>query len=114
MTRALRRGRVYGQFRVLDDVGECELQVDSAQERIERAAGTRPRLFAYPYGEVPVLLADDYLPANQRRHGLRAAFTTEPAPVTAHCDRWRLPRYVCGRDWDTSQQLLTLLDGLMS
>jgi len=109
LPEAQRRGRDYGHFRDLDGEAECELQVEAAQAAIERAAGLRPRLFAYPYGEVPVMLADHYLPTHSQRHGLRAAFTTEPAPVTEGCDRWRLPRYVCGRDWRSGAELQALL-----
>ena len=67
-------------------------------------------LFAYPYGEWSDFLAREYFPLEGSRHRVRAAFTTEPAPVSAGCDRWRIPRYVFGAHWRTPADFEKLLD----
>ena len=49
-------------------------------------------LFAYPYGEASHVPGRRISAAGRSRsHGVYAAFTTDPAPVTAACSRWRHP-----------------------
>ena len=67
-------------------------------------------LFAYPYGVPSDYLAGDYLPNRIGEHGVYAAFSTDPAPVTAACSRWSIPRYVSGSHWKSSAQLERLLN----
>ena len=66
-------------------------------------------LFAYPYGAANAFLAREYFPRDTS-HGVRAAFTTEPALVTARSNRWVMPRFVCGQHWQTPAQFELLLD----
>jgi peptidoglycan/xylan/chitin deacetylase (PgdA/CDA1 family) len=88
---------------------EADLQVRAAYSCIRDKAGPGAgRLFAYPYGQVSEYLAGEYLPAQD---DVVAAFTTEPRPWTAECDRWRVPRYVCGWHWKTPGDLEHLLAG---
>lgn len=96
----------------MDDFEECERQIAQAGRYIAERAGltTPPRLFAHPNGEASDYLRHEYLPRNEARTGVVAAFSTEPAPVRPGCDRWHVPRFVCSRDWSTPDELAYLLE----
>lgn len=111
---ALRFGEDYGSFEHIRDFEECRWQIDQAQNYLTQLLGAgQSRYFAYPYGDCPAIVADEYLPRHGAACGLEAAFTTEPAPVTADSNRWRLPRYVFRRDWSSPDGLRKLLDSLV-
>ena len=100
----------YGHFNQLADMRECDWQIRQTQDYLQQVLGTAALpVFAYPYGQVPAIVADDYLPKYGADMGLQAAVTTEAAMVTPASDRWRLPRYVFRRDWQSSKQLCKLL-----
>lgn len=103
--RANRRG----DFRAIETEDECRIEVDQASAWIERLSGRRPRFFAYPYGQSSDYLRRDYLPARGAGLGLHAALSCEPAPVSRSSERWHLPRYVCGRDWNSPEEFARLL-----
>jgi len=85
-------------------------QIMQSSELIEEMTGTRPQLFAYPYGDVNEYLVSDYLPKHGASAGLRAAFTTAGEHIHADSDCWKLPRYVHGLHWRQSTKLRDLLD----
>jgi peptidoglycan/xylan/chitin deacetylase (PgdA/CDA1 family) len=93
------------------------LSVEDADAQIADAgsfifAHTRGRqapFFAYPFGQYNAFLAEQYLPQNAQRLGLRAAFTDEPKAITGRESRWCLPRYICGHHWKSPQGLATIL-----
>ena len=66
-------------------------------------------LFAYPYGTPHEFLAGDYLPNATGEHGVYAAFSTDPLPVTAGVSRWAIPRFVSGPHWKSTDELASLL-----
>lgn len=106
----LRHGDDYGHFTTVSDPAEGDFQIRQAMEFLHERLGATPEpLFAYPYGDVPEFLAADYLPGHGESMGLQAAFSTEPAPMTEACDRWRMPRFTFRRDWTTPDQLRHLL-----
>jgi peptidoglycan/xylan/chitin deacetylase (PgdA/CDA1 family) len=90
---------------------ECQLQVLQAGRYIERHSGRQPQFFAYPFGYTGEYLPLQYFPDQRHGHGIRAAFGTAPGRVSAASDRWQLPRWVCGRDWHSSDELLAILRG---
>jgi peptidoglycan/xylan/chitin deacetylase (PgdA/CDA1 family) len=99
-----------GTFRSIDDWIVADAELRQASDWLDaHCHGQRTRLLAYPYGETNDYLVREYLPRFQHQHRLQAAFTTEPAPLTATSDRWRLPRYVCGRDWQSPAELGRIL-----
>jgi hypothetical protein len=99
-----------GSFNGLDDYAACDLQIRRAADYIDsRLGGRQPQLFAYPYGEYSDYLAHTYLPRYQHEHRQRAAFTTAGEPVRAGCDRWLLPRFVCGQHWRSPGELEGIL-----
>jgi len=88
---------------------EAERQVTQAARFIRgRAGAAAAHLFAYPYGQVSDYLADTWLPAQD---DVLAAFTTVDRPLEAGADPWRLPRYVCGWHWKSSDDLRAILAG---
>jgi len=80
-----------------------------AAEYIAGKTGRRPRFFAYPFGESSTYIRNEYFPERGDEHGCLAALGTDPGLVSAHSDRWNLPRFVCGRDWSTPGELLAAL-----
>ncbi len=99
-----------GGFEAIDSFADAEAQVaQSARYLRARADNDGAALFAYPYGESNDYLVDEYFPRNAGRLGMRAAFTCDPEPITADSNIWRLPRYVCGRDWKSGDELARVL-----
>lgn len=101
-----------GDFRWIETFTECHAEVDQASDYIEKISGRRPLFFAYPYGQASDYIRNDYLPRHGPDIGLKAALGCDPAPVTTASDPWYLPRFVCGRDWKSPEELETLLHGL--
>jgi len=99
-----------GTFMVIDNFDAAEYQIAQAASLLkEKAPNAGTALFAYPYGESSDYLVREYFPLHGARLGNQAAFTCEPSPVTEGCNRWRLPRYVFGRDWKSSDELARIL-----
>ncbi len=99
-----------GTFRTIDSYADADAEIRQASDWLDaRLTPHRASLFAYPYGESNDYLVRDYLPRFQSEHRLRAAFGTEPQPIESNCDRWLLPRYVCGQHWNEAAQLGRLL-----
>ena len=95
------------RFDRVADPGEAQLQVERAAREIRSLAGDgAAQLFAYPYGQVSDFLADNYLPSQS---SIVAAVAVKPVPLTAQSDPWRIPRYVCGHDWRSEDDLRALL-----
>jgi hypothetical protein len=111
-----RPGEKRGTFLSVASFEAAEHQVAQA-DRYLRAKAPNPSasLFAYPYGEANDFLAGRYLPEYSgrppRNGGLRAAFTTQPDYVSRESDPWRLPRFTCGLDWKSPEDLHRILDG---
>ena len=67
-------------------------------------------LFAYPYGSAADFLAERWLPARGDALGIPAAFSASDAePASAGVSRWRIPRYVCGDHWKSTEGLDAIL-----
>jgi peptidoglycan/xylan/chitin deacetylase (PgdA/CDA1 family) len=106
-------GRRRGTFLDIDTYAAADAQLRRSSEWLDAACRVpRPGLFAYPYGEAGDYLVRDYLPRFAHEHRLRAAFATQPRPVEQGCNRWHLPRYVCGRDWHSPGELERLVAGV--
>ena len=99
-----------GSFTHVDTFEDADLQVRVAREFIAaRAPNPGTGLFAYPYGEPSAYLVEEYLPAHGARNGTIAAFTGIPGPVHEACDRWLLPRYICGKHWRSTEELAAIV-----
>lgn len=102
-------GDARGNFHTVDTHEQCLEQVVRAAASIESRTGRWPRFFAYPFGQSSAYIRDTFFPGFTEVHGCRAAFGTEPGKVTEDSNRWNLPRFVCGRDWKSSEELLELV-----
>ncbi len=109
LDRTAQRDNRRGDFFAIETENECRIEVDQASACIERLSGRKPRFFAYPYGQSSDYLRYEYLPARGAELGLRAALSCEPAPVSRSSERWHLPRFVCGRDWNSPDEFAALL-----
>lgn len=110
LERVAQAQNLKGDFSAISSWGDCDQQVRRAADYIEsRLAGRRPRFFAYPWGQSSTYLKETYMPGETGRHRFLAAFTTEPSPVTRSHSRWDLPRFICGRDWRSVDELAALL-----
>lgn len=78
--------------------------------RLKTGALAAP-FFAYPFGQTSEYLINEYFPKHQCRHGMTAAFTTDGRSVMPGENRWALPRFVCGRHWRSTEELLEILIG---
>jgi peptidoglycan/xylan/chitin deacetylase (PgdA/CDA1 family) len=89
---------------------DAEAEIAQASRELRRLRGRAGGvLFAYPYGHASGYLADEYFPDARNDHGVYAAFTTAPEPVTPRSSRWRIPRFVCGWHWKSPAELEKLL-----
>jgi len=102
-------GEQRGAFHTVDSHEQCLQQVVQAAGTIEHISGRWPRYFAYPFGESSAYIREQFFPEYPAVHGCRAALGTQPGHVSLASDRWNLSRYVCGRDWRSSEELLDLI-----
>lgn len=106
----MRTPRATGTFRSIDRFDLAEDEIARAAAHLKRVApNPGDRLFAYPYGESNDYLEREYFPTHHARIGVDAAFGDAARPMTDDAARWRLPRYVCGRDWRSPGELEALL-----
>ena len=102
--------QIKGDFSQVKTLEDCEVQFAKASDYIASVLELKkPSLFAYPYGQASEYAVTEYLPNDQARHQYRAAFTTEPKPVSRSDNRWLLPRFVFGHDWKDPQGLIEIL-----
>lgn len=113
LERVAQVDQMKGDFIHVDNFADCEIQFRKAGRYIGNIlAGNPPTLFAYPYGTASEYAVKDYLPGNEPIHGFRAAFTTEPRPVSRTDNVWLLPRFVFGRDWTSPSGLEDILNNV--
>jgi peptidoglycan/xylan/chitin deacetylase (PgdA/CDA1 family) len=90
---------------------DADAQIADASRFIAaRTDGRSVPFFAFPFGHYNTFLTESYLPSHAQRIGLRAAFTTEPGPISGSENPWCLPRYVCGHDWKRPEELSAILN----
>ncbi len=98
-----------GGFTAIETIEHCRQQVVQAGEYIRNKTGQWPQVFAYPFGESSNYIRTVFFPEYGREHHCLAALGTRPELVSAHSNRWDLPRFVCGRDWSSPAELLAML-----
>lgn len=109
LDKTCQRDNRKGDFRLIDTEAECRAEIDQASDYIERVTGRRPRFLAYPWGLASDYLKEEYLPRHGPGLGLDAALGCRPEPVHAGSPRWCLPRFMCGRDWHSPEELERML-----
>lgn len=110
--RSAQRNNERGNFLLIETEAEAEAEITTASDYIENSCGRRPRYFAYPFGDMSDYLRHTWLPRRGPQIGLHAAFSTEAQVFDHSVDRWAIPRYVAGRDWQDASGLLNILDQL--
>jgi peptidoglycan/xylan/chitin deacetylase (PgdA/CDA1 family) len=103
--------QIKGDFSQVKTFIDAESQFAKAGEYIGDVLGNRPSLFAYPYGLASDYVVNEYLPNFQSQHQFRAAFSTESKALSKTDNRWFLPRFVCGHDWRSPEDLKTIIQG---
>ena len=107
------RDQLKGTFVGVDNKADADAQIKVAAEVIARIApNPGVELFAFPYGIANPYLIEEYLPQQAKSGGgqfVRAAFSTEPAPVTRESNCWWIPRYVCGHHWKSPEEFAAIL-----
>jgi peptidoglycan/xylan/chitin deacetylase (PgdA/CDA1 family) len=99
-----------GSFKLVSTFADADTQVRVAHDYIAaKAPNPGTALYAYPYGDPSDYLVDEYLPLHGPRGGTLAAFVGGAAPVHARSPRWRLPRYICGMDWRSTDELAAIV-----
>jgi len=99
-----------GTFFGVSDYESCDQQVNKAADSIAAITGRRPDLLAYPNGESSDYLGNAYLPEYENEHGMRAAVSTTPDYASRDSNRWDIPRFMCGRDWNSPEGFQQILD----
>lgn len=103
-----------GQFYTVNHLTIAREQIAQASQYLESKLPHQARVnvFAYPYGHSNEFLAELYLPNYSAEHGLQAAVTTTPGIIARDTNRFLLPRYTCGEDWQSPEQFEHVLDQL--
>jgi hypothetical protein len=98
-----------GDFAQVRNDADADAQIrDAAAYLAGATAGRASPHFAYPFGHHNAFLAHDYLP--RIGEGIcAAAFTTEPRLVDPSDSPFLLPRFVCGADWRSPEELAARL-----
>lgn len=109
VSKTLQRNNERGTFANVDHFDECHLEIALASEYIAERVGSRPRFFAYPYGESSTYMRETFLPAHGAGLGIEAALATDPRVIAGDQNRWCIPRFVAGRDWTTDDGLKSIL-----
>lgn len=96
-------------FRQVVTLEDANAQIAAASAFISRRTdGKALPFFAYPFGQYNDFLVSSYFPQHSIS-GVRAAFSIDPRPVEKEDSVWCLPRYVCGDDWRSPDELLRIL-----
>lgn len=104
------REQIRGNFFCIDNRVDAHRQILDAEAFLVRKIGDlRSRLFAYPYGDVPDYLRDEFFPEHENQ--FEAAFATGGDYWSEHSNRWAIPRFVCGEDWKTPEEFLQIIEG---
>ena len=113
LPKIAQRNQLKGTFVGVDTRGDADAQIKVAAEVINQIApNPGVGLFAFPYGHANPYLLEEYFPQQAKAGGgqfVRAAFSTEPAPVSRDTNRWWIPRYVCGHHWKSTDELKAIL-----
>lgn len=109
LSEVAQKDQIKGDFSAIDSLDDCHAQVATASAYIAGLLGHNPTLFAYPWGPSSRYIREYYFPKFAEQLGIKAAFSIEPRAVTEQESIWNLPRFVCGSDWHSEQELSTIL-----
>ena len=108
LEKVCQKDNIKGNFAKIECFEDADLQISDATKYIENTMQNKSiGLFAYPYGHYNQYLTEEYFPKQQNK--IKAAFTCEPEPVTKNTNVWKIPRYVCGADWKSIEELKRII-----
>lgn len=99
-----------GDFSAVDNFQDAQNQIQASCDYINSklvGINKHSTLFAYPYGDYNTYMTEEYFPKQQNE--IKAAFTCQPKKVTNNTNVWKIPRYVCGADWHSTDELENIL-----
>jgi hypothetical protein len=109
LPHAFSHGAPRGTFLTIDNKRLADIEIAQAGRYLrEHAPNPGDALFSYPYGESNRYLIEDYFPGEDS--GVMAAFTSRAGFLEAGSGRWQVPRFVCGRDWNSAAGLEAILE----
>jgi len=89
---------------------EADFQILQAKEYIEnKLPGAVSEFFVYPRGDHNDFLLSHYFPEKGPAHGIKAALSGGGKPLRKESNRWFCPRYICGFDWRSEEDLRKIL-----
>lgn len=99
-----------GTFKTIATRRLADEEIRAAHEFLRaRVPNAGNALFAYPYGEFNEYLVEEYFPAFGDAMGIAAAFSDTAGYLCAQANRWKIPRFVFGRDWNSPEGLQRIL-----
>jgi peptidoglycan/xylan/chitin deacetylase (PgdA/CDA1 family) len=105
-------GVARGTFKSIATRGLADDEIRAANDFLRaRVPHAGNALFAYPYGDFNDYLVEEYFPTFGEAIGLEAAFSDTAEYLSARANRWKIPRFVFGRDWNSPEALVGILDG---
>ena len=111
LPEAFSQGVARGTFLPINSKSLADYEIRRAADFLRtHAPNPGTGLFAYPYGEASAYLTQEYFPSYGEEIGIKAAFTDQAGLFEPDADRWRIPRFVCGRDWTSPAGLQAILD----
>ena len=109
LSRVAHSRQVRADFRQVLTAEDADVQIRDAAAFIASQTNDKAEpFFAYPFGHYNDFLVHDYFP-HYGGQSVRAAFTVEPRAVAKTDSLWCVPRYVCGDDWRTCEDLSRIL-----
>lgn len=109
------RTRERGTFAAITSEDLADFEIRQAREYLDaHVPNPGAALFAYPYSEPIRYLVEEYFGRKGEASGAIAAFTGQAGFIEAGSNRWSLPRFRCGRDWSTPEDLGSILEASRS
>ncbi len=92
-----------GDFSQIQTFQDANRQIGRSCQYINNIlVDKKTTLFAYPYGHYNDYLITNYFPNQQSE--IIAAFSCDPEHVCLSSNTWKIPRYVCGLNWKSSEE----------
>jgi len=108
LNQVKQKDNLKGDFSQISCLSDADAQIEQSSLYINaRLSSKETQLFAYPFGHYNSYLIDEYLPRCQNK--IKAAFTCDAQHVTQSTNVWKVPRYVCGFNWKTIEELRSLI-----
>lgn len=96
-----------GDFSRVSSKSDADLQIAQASSYIDEKLNKTTQFFAYPYGDYNQFLTEGYFPYQQNQ--IKAAFSCDADFVKVDTNLWKIPRFVCGKDWNKPEKLRKIL-----